>query len=413
MTHILTRERDHTKVTVNDTDQVEAKEQIISLNDYQLIARRTDQNKEKGLQGLPFFLLGLFGEVGTLLSALKKKQRDQESYVGYNDAIIEEFGDALWYFSNIASRASLKLNVLAQKTFRGLKDWDEVTNDSFGTFEGVQLKKNSLGSPNSEAFEAALISLAGKVGLLLHDFDLKKFAKNRDALSADLVEVFRALTQAADVADIDLAQAAVRNVAKIHSRWPEERKYPPLFDDAFGPLERLPRKITMCIFEQKRNGKTSVIQQYNGVNIGSPITDNRMAQDDYRFHDAFHLAYAGILGWSPVLRALLKVKRKSAPMVDEAEDGARAILIEEGISTLIFQRALRLNCFESIKSLDYPLLKLIPEFVRGYEVEKCPLWQWEKAILDGFGVFRKLRYHRRGIVTADLKKRSISFKELP
>src|SRR5260370_39961967 len=105
MTHILTRERDRAKVTVNDRDQVEARDQIISLNDYQLIARRTDQNKQKGLQGLPFFLLGLFGEVGTLLSALKKKKRDPESYVGYNDAIIEEFGDALWYFSNIASRA--------------------------------------------------------------------------------------------------------------------------------------------------------------------------------------------------------------------------------------------------------------------------------------------------------------------
>jgi NTP pyrophosphatase (non-canonical NTP hydrolase) len=413
MTHILTAKRDRTKITVNDTELGEGMEQIVSLNDYQLIARRTDQNKQKGLEGLPFFLLGLFGEVGTLLSALKKKQRDRESYVGYDDAIVEEFGDVLWYFSNIGSRASLKLNVLAEKTFRGLKDWDEVKNDSFGTFEAVQLNKNNLGSPNSEAFEEALISLAGKVGLLLHDFDAKKFTKNRDALSAHLVEVFRALIQAANVADIDLARAAGRNVAKIYSRWPEERNYTPLFDEAFGSLERLPRKITMCIFEQKRNGKTYVIQQYNGVNIGSPITDNRMAQDDYRFHDAFHLAYAAILGWSPVLRALLKVKRKSVPMIDEAEDGARAILIEEGISTLIFQRALRLNCFEWIKSLDYPLLKLIPEFVRGYEVEKCPLWQWEKAILDGFGVFRKLRNNRRGMVTADLKNRSISFKELP
>ena len=45
----------------------------ISLNEYQRIARQTDQNDQKGLKGLPFFLLGIFGEVGTLLSALKKK----------------------------------------------------------------------------------------------------------------------------------------------------------------------------------------------------------------------------------------------------------------------------------------------------------------------------------------------------
>ena len=399
-------------MNMNDSNQHAGTESIVALNDYQRIARQTDQHDKNGLDGLPFFLLGLFGEVGTLLSALKKKQRDQESYLGYHDAVIEEFGDVLWYFSNIASRASLTLNVLAQKTFLGLKDWDKVKNDRLDSFEGVQLKKSSLPSA-SDSFEAALISLAGKVGLLLHDFDLKKFAKNRDALSGHLIDIFRAVIESANVANIDLGIAAQLNVLKINSRWPVERKYPPLFDEGFGPLECFPRKIVMRIFEETRNNKRVVIQQYNGVNIGSPIMDNRITPDDYRFHDAFHLAYAAILGWSPVLRGLLKLKRKSNPKIDEAEDGQRAILIEEGISTLIFQRAVRLNCFASLKSLDYPLLKLIPDFVNGYEVEKCPLWQWEKAILDGFTVFRKLRDHRRGIVTADLKKRSISFKELP
>lgn len=413
MTPAITREKVGVRMTVNNSKQADAMKRMVSLNEYQFIARQTDQNKQKGLDGLPFFLLGLFGEVGTLLSALKKKQRDRESYVGYSDAIIEEFGDSLWYFTNIASRASLKLSVLAQKTFRGLRDWDKVKDDSFQTFEGVQLKKSDHGSPDSNAFEAALISLAGKVGLLLHDLDLKKLAKNRDALSGHLVEVFRALIDAANVADVDLAMAAARNVTKINSRWPKERTYAPLFDEAFSSREQFPRKIALHIFEEVRNNKIFVIQQYKGVTIGSPLTDNRIAEDDYRFHDVFHLAYAAILGWSPVLRALLKMKRKSNPKIDEAEDGLRAILIEEGISTLVFQRAARLKYFEEIQSLDYPMLKLIPEFVSGYEVEKCPLWQWEKAILDGFAVFRKLRYHRRGIVTADLKKRSIMFKELP
>src|SRR3954470_20362700 len=88
---------------------------IVTLNEYQRIARRTDQNVQSGLKGLGFPLLGLFGEVGTLLSALKKKRRDRESFVGYHEAIVEEFGDTLWYFSNIASRASLSLSVLAQR----------------------------------------------------------------------------------------------------------------------------------------------------------------------------------------------------------------------------------------------------------------------------------------------------------
>jgi len=405
--------RKNVRTNVNDTNKSTATDQLVTLNDYQLIARRTDQNKQSGLDGLAFPLLGLFGEVGTLLSALKKKQRDRESFVGYNEAVIQEFGDVLWYFSNIASRASLKLSVLAQKIFRGLQDWDEVANDPFGTFEDIQSKKPASGSPDSPAFETALISLAGKVGLLMNDFHQNRVATNRDVLSAHLLEIFRALIEAADVADINLAKAAAFNVRKIHSRWPEQRTCTPLFDEAFDSLEQLPRKIEMHIFEKKRGDKTYVIQQCNGLNIGSALTDNRMTHDDYRFHDVFHLSYAAILGWSPVLRALFKVKRKSQPKIDEAEDGARAILIEEGIATLVFHRALRLNHFASISSLDYSLLKLIPEFVSGYEVEQCPLWQWEQAILDGFSVFRKLQLHRRGIVTADLGQRTISFDDLP
>lgn len=398
-------------MTESRTSPVE--DQTVGLDEYQLAAGRTDQNKETGLNGLPFFLLGLFGEIGTLLSALKKKKRDQESYVGYNDAIVEEFGDSLWYFSNIASRASLQLSDLAHKVFLGLNDWDRVPDESFDSFECIQRKRSSRGSITSDKFESALISLAGKVGVLLQDLDLQKLARNRDALSAHLIDIFRALIEAANVADIGLGKCAVANLQKIHSRWPDKRVFSPLFDDAFNPLERFPRKIVMHIFEVERGGKTYVIQQCQGLNVGSQLTDNKMVDDDYRFHDVFHLANVAILGWSPVLRALFKLKRKSAPKIDEAQDGARAILIEEGVSTLIFQRALRLKYFESINALDYPLLKLIPEFVSGYEVEACPLWQWEKAILDGFSVFRKLRQYRRGIVTADLIKRTITFKELP
>ena len=386
--------------------------QILKLDDYQVRALETDQIKQTGLEGLPYFLLGLFGEVGTLLSALKKKQRDRESYIGYNEAVIEEFGDVLWYFTNIATRASIKLSTLAEKSFRDLKTWDKK-KVSLGTFQGIQTKKigkATIGNTTGN-FEAALISLAGKVGVLLHDLDLEKFAKNRYALSALLVEIFRALIEAANIADVNLAEAALSNLAKTNSRWPKSKRFAPLFDENYPKEEQFPRRMAFHLIEDPKSKK--VIMKLNGVKIGNPLTDNRMVDDDYRFHDVFHFAYMAILGWSPTIRALLKVKRKTNPKVDDAEDGFRAILIEEGISTLIFQRAARLDYFKSIDSLDYPLLKLIPEFVHGYEVEKCPLWQWEKAILDGFTVFRKLRLHRRGIVIADLKKRSISFKELP
>ena len=88
------------------------------------------------------------------------------------------------------------------------------------------------------------------------------------------------------------------------------------------------------------------------------------------------------------------MKRKSISSTDENQDGARAIIIEEGISTFIFSRAIKNSLFEDVKRLDYDLLKFIQEFVKGYEVDQANLWQWEKAILDGYNIFRKLKEKR-------------------
>ncbi|MGB8473451.1 MAG: hypothetical protein WCE61_05120, partial [Candidatus Acidiferrum sp.] len=364
--HAATRKsRQHRRAAATDD--------VVFLDGYQFAAKRTDQNAAKGLQGLAFPLLGLFGEVGTLLSALKKKQRDQDSYAGYFDAILEEFGDVLWYFSNIASRASLHLSVLAQRVYRNLENWGDVDVQRLATFDELPRRKASNASPDSPEFENAVILLAGKVGLLLNDFSLRRIEQNRDALCAHLVEILRALIDAADMANVSLSTAAARNVEKINSRWPEHRVYAPLFDDRFRSAEQLPRKIEIHITEEEVRGRLYVVQRWKGVKLGSSLTDNKLAPDDYRFHDVFHLAYAAILGWSPVIRALLKMKRKSDPQIDEAQDGARAILIEEGVSTLIFHHALQLNYFASIRSLDYPLLKTVQDFVRGFEVEACPL----------------------------------------
>jgi hypothetical protein len=110
------------------------------------------------------------------------------------------------------------------------------------------------------------------------------------------------------------------------------------------------------------------------------------------------------------LRALLHLKRKSVPALDENQDGARAILIEEGMSAFIFAHALERGLFKNAEQVDYDLLKSTQDFVRGYEVERCPLWQWEKAILDGFAVFRKLHRWRCGFIDADLEAHTLRFR---
>ena len=162
-------------------------------------------------------------------------------------------------------------------------------------------------------------------------------------------------------------------------------------------------------------GQVYVFQQCNGVNIGDRLTDNALEPDDYRFHDVFHYAYCAVLTWSPVARALLRLKRKSDPQIDEAEDGARAILIEEGIASWIFGQAKRLDFFEDMKAgdLSFDILKTVRQFVSGYEPAQCPLWLWEEAILQGFDAFRFLRRKRRARLRIDMASRRLIVGDLP
>lgn len=386
----------------------------IGLDEYQDFTTRTDRNGKIGADGLGFVLLGLFGEVGSLLSALKKKRRDKDAFVAYHQEVMEELGDTLWYFANAALRADLPLSQIARSVPAKLEDWDYKGRSGASSFADLQQSDVPFSGPLAgDEVEHRLLVLAGKVGMLVADWSDGQIKKNRDRLSADLVEIFRAMLMAADDAQVSLEEAVRNNVVKVLERWPDEQQWGPLFDEGFPEFEQLPRRMRVEFFERTMNGRAFVVEQWNGVNLGGPLTDNHHQPDDYRYHDVFHLAFAGMLGWSPTMRAILRVKRKSRPEIDENEDGARAIIIEEGVSTWIFNHGLRHAEFRNANTLDYGLLKAVHELVRGYEVERRPLWQWERAILEGFRVFRELKRHRNGAVIIDLTKRTIEFEELP
>ncbi len=87
------------------------------------------------------------------------------------------------------------------------------------------------------------------------------------------------------------------------------------------------------------------------------------------------------------------------------------MIIEEGIATWIFNHAFRHKYFTHTPpgKLEYGVLKQVREMVKGYEVYNCPLWQWEKAILEGFKVFRALCDAEGGDVTVDMNNHTITF----
>ena len=384
----------------------------LTIHDYVRQARSTDKKSDSG--SVEFPLLGLFGETGSLLSEVKKKQRDTTSYVGYASAVVEELGDVLWYLTIVADRRSVSLVDIAT-SLKSVQTTDKPNNGGPITFAMLQPEIIPLTKEPTASFEKTLLKLAGLVGTMATEHETNCFLEKDARLVDCITGILRTLVRAANEAGVTLEAAAVKNLAKIFDRWPSERVHPKLPDAEALIEEQFPRDFYVDVFEREVGGKTYVFQRCNNINIGDRLTDNALVEDHYRFHDVFHYAYVAVLGWSPVVRSLFRLKRKSNAAVDEVEDGARAALIEEGVTTWIFGQAANMDFFANLKpgELPFDLLKHIRQFVSGYEAEHFPLWLWEDAILDGYAVFRYLREHRRGRLHIDMISRRLTVEALP
>lgn len=278
--------------------------QPLTIAAYADQALTTDQRSDGA--SLKFPLLGLFGETGSLLSAVKKKQRDRASYAGYAEAVVEELGDVLWYITTVAARGGLKLeNIMARALPVRPGNEPELLSS-------LQPAIMQMRAEPTVAFEDTLLQLAGEVGVLLIDHGQARLSDS-GTLADRLGMIARTLIQAATEAGVTLEAAAVKNLHKIFDRWPRERVYPKALDAEAEWDEQLPRSLCVDIYEREVRGQSYVFQRCQGLNIGDRLTDNAMEADDYRFHDVFHFANLAVLTWSPVLRSLLRLKRKSDP----------------------------------------------------------------------------------------------------
>lgn len=387
----------------------------LTFTDYAEKASRTDRFTQTAdsLRNLKF---GFFGEVGGLLSALKRVSRDSLQ-ASEAELASEELGDALWYLAAVAKRLGLQSGAVAVAAMREMRmRFNEADTGSHNALELRQL--DAMAALHFQEIkrdrQLLLSELALHSGSLLSSSESipnNLGAPPDEKLVGNLLAL---LVLIAASYKLDIEQVACQNLEKNERRWPSSiRAYIANFDEAYPRYEQLPRQFK---FKFRERDSGHVIQSMNGVCIGDRLTDNNTEADDYRFHDVFHLAYVAHLGWSPVLRALLKLKRKSNYTVDETQDGARAMIIEEGIATWIFNHAKHRNFYADIKegTLDYSLLKQVHSMVEGYEVERCPAWQWESAILEGFRIFREMRKpeHRGGVVTVDMNEHRIEFHPL-
>lgn len=320
---------------------------ILSLAKYASLAAQTDQEISAGVDphSLSVPMLGLAGEVGTLLVEEKKRYRRDSKIDDWPSFVTIELGDLLWYIATVARHAGLRLEEVAER-------------------------------------------------------DLERATKS-SSLSTD-----------------DVAQKSS-------------------FDEGFLATERVPRQLHLRFQERTVNGQAVVTMtllkatpnafpegpilrgagKFQGFKVGevlgNEVTDNSRRVDAYRYHDAIHFGFLAVLGWSPNLRGLLQVKRKSDLVVDDTEDGARAIFAEEGIAAILAKQATLSRQFEAPNLVPEDLLDFIALVVEDLEVSSLPYRMWREAISQGFSVMQKLNEAGGGYVLADLDARSLQYSKFP
>ena len=287
-----------------------------------------------------------------------------------------------------------------------LNEYQRLTNDT------DQQPGRGTFNEDHRSILVPLLGLAGEAGELLGEH--KKWLRDGDSyklfperVKEELGDLLWYLTNVATKHGLALEDVATYNLNKTQRRWhhrADSEGPRNLFDEGFPEAEQFPRRMDVSIDTEKPGGSVMVI---NGRRCGDPLRDNRYEDDGYRFHDIFHLSYASVLGWSPTLRALLRLKRKSDARVDEVEDGGRAIVIEEGISAMAFSYAERRNFLEGAEGVSYELLRTIKDMTSHLEVSARTEGDWERAIMTGFELWRQVRAKGKGQLRADLEHGTI------
>lgn len=259
-----------------------------------------------------------------------------------------------------------------------------------------------------------LLGLAGEAGELLSEY--KKHLRDgdshqlfKDRVAEELGDLLWYIANVAAKFDLKLEDIAQGNLYKTRNRWGDQDTSEIILDEQYEEHERLPRQFEIELREVVVKGKTKIRARMGGKKIGDDLTDNANDPDGYRFHDVFHLGYVAVLGWSPVIRKLLKRKRKSDPQVDEVQDGGRAQVIDEGISALVFEYARDHNWLKGVTDLDYQLLRTIKGITSPLEVRERSMCDWQRAILIGFKVWRQVLANSGGRILVDLDTKDLKY----
>jgi NTP pyrophosphatase (non-canonical NTP hydrolase) len=425
----------------------------MKVTEYDEFVRRTDQSKARSVgERRAISLYGLVGEIGSLLSAIKKKILSESGDVAWDqpsEEIKEELGDVLWYCYALA-------HVENGGSFDILRNDIELLKQEIGASNERGAKIRAALDPSSrEAFLAAAETFPPASDYAFNDYQTLAFKTARTdgrtllevclavltQLAAELLhktlpeieltlntnianrpcntvlgEVTWHLAAIASLHHLTLDEVVSFNTEKVGFR--AERGTPTaLHDEGRPPHQQLPRMFEIA-FVRIGPGKSRMY--FEGRPLGDPLTDQTSEDDGYRFHDVMHLALVAHLGWSPVIRGFMRRKR---PDIDEVEDAGRAKVVEELVLKAIHSEGERQSravgrcqvdgpkrLFPVRSTIPFSLLKTVRGWVQGLEVWKNTYWEWEDAIYTGCEIFSLLRAHKQGTVQVDLLNRRATFK---
>lgn len=269
-----------------------------------------------------------------------------------------------------------------------------------------------------------LLGLVGEVGGLLSEY--KKMLRDGalhehypEQVAEELGDILWYVSTVATKFGLDLEKIAIDNIEKTEDRWHEPDKKRKLYDEELKPEQQLPRNFSYQFSHREVKGEQRLVltDMENQEELGDPLKDNSYEDDGYRFHDIMHLTFAVHLGWSPVWRKLLQGRKnkplvkRTPPKVDDAEDGGRPQVIEEGIVHSAYVYADQHNFMKGMGAVDWQLLKHIQQMTAKLEVSDRSSWDWNRALINGFRVWRELIDHKGGIVTGDLMAGTLTFSK--
>ena len=289
---------------------------------------------------------------------------------------------------------------------------------SFTRYQARARRTDQTGNDPVEGQLVSVLGILGEAGDLATIFkkrlrDGDNYTVFPEQFSEELGDILWYLATLCSKLDLSLENVARQNLGKTKARWRAQGNSTVssrLRDESFPKNQQLPRQFAIEFRETKRRGASTKLTLFNnGRQCGNQLSDNAHYEDGYRYHDIFHLAYAAVLGWSPVTRTILKCKRRSNRVVDEVEDGGRARVIEESISALVFQYAEKHNFLDGVGHVDSDLLSLLTRLAANLEVSDASTGEWETAILLGYKMFRLLDRHKGGIISGNLDTRDLTF----